>query len=1301
MHIGAIGGVSGSQMASVLLPEAMEGRQQAETAPMASGDSQLACIVAVTTRCWGWRRAARRVQAVRGGHATRRGGRLRGRALRVMAIILNRSQAWSFVDVGLGRRAVGSGWSVQLVHGCCRHRRCRSRGSCAQLRVKGLKAKFDHLGGQYESENAMGDMTSPTAVGGSSAGGRGISADDRAGSGAQGPGDEYLSVGRATRPGPHTQDLRIAVAMTGGVSLAVWIGGVARELNLLQQAAWLRDGAPHGGSLTGHEDTTDADRHVRSRYLRLINLLDITVSIDILSGTGAGGINAALLGMARARPCDLGPLRDMWLEAGAFETLMRDPAEQSPPSLLHGDLLLDRLCSEMRKLGDRPPPVQPPPGACGPGSSHPETRVFITTTLLTGETSRFTDDAGTLVQDVDHRGLFVFNEGDLADRGAYDALALAARSSASFPVAFEPAFVAHDEVSARRRGPRHPAMKKYANITRSHWAADGGLLMNRPINPLLRAIFDRTAERQVRRILLYVVPSPGDPAPASETSAEMPPTFDEALSQDFSAVLNQSISADLKALREHNDRVDSLRVTRVRMAEFGIRLRQAAGEQPGTVPGGLVTTQMMDDYCHRQARFLVRPVVDALMRVLTTIADGDLPPPFRPPVTLGRNQERDCQNAAAARIAESWLPLEGEAVGVDRYQRLERFGRAPYDGAEATVLSMLRAGFTLVATDDQRKKLVLLGHAVHRAFAPTTRPDVEDFVSDKVAAYQIAGGTLADLAGQIAIAYAEELARPGPRREGYELPPGEDASLASGWQRLAEAVAGSYALLRDLADAALDDKPPEAGLSAYPAAPGQDALRQRQSRAAAELDTYLQFLGPEAGGIADGLFDLYVATRSVLPVGLEVEQRIELVQLSADSRNLLAPDRDTAKSKLTGLQLYQLGAFYKSSWRANDWTWGRLDGAGWLVHLLLDPRRVLTITKSQQPGRRASWFYDQLRHTLMDGVESHERQAILDELAYLDDDTGEKHTPASLPLTALWVASSLQQDIAATELPVIAREILSTPSRHHSHWAQEVLMAAGQPALATAAARAATEAAASGHWSRAQRVLRKLSDQEEHPESRQSDPGLVAKRLADCPVPAETLADEVGEPLFTRTASQAAAVAAAVVTGAKKPPSALRAIFTTSRHVTMAGYRAAVITGGRPRSLIVGGAVVLLLGLVAAIQGPSLLGLTGILLLLFGAYLVALGTWWTSWRALRLVAVVTVAGLVFLPDTPVARRWLFGEACATRSCANSGEVGHLVPWLRGSWHWPIFAAFAVVLLVILTRRRAAVASPHGQGSRRG
>ena len=58
-------------------------------------------------------------------------------------------------------------------------------------------------------------------------------------------------------------------------------------------------------------------------------------------------------------------------------------------------------------------------------------------------------------------------------------------------------------------------MKEFANITRPHWAADGGLLMNRPIAPLLQTIFDRPVQtsRHIRRVLLYVVPSPGPPDP--------------------------------------------------------------------------------------------------------------------------------------------------------------------------------------------------------------------------------------------------------------------------------------------------------------------------------------------------------------------------------------------------------------------------------------------------------------------------------------------------------------------------------------------------------------------------------------------------------------------------------------------------------------------------------------------------------------------------------------------------------------------------------------------------------------------
>ncbi len=43
-----------------------------------------------------------------------------------------------------------------------------------------------------------------------------------------------------------TQEVRFATVWTGGVSLAIWMGGVARELNLLDQAGRRARGRRHG-----------------------------------------------------------------------------------------------------------------------------------------------------------------------------------------------------------------------------------------------------------------------------------------------------------------------------------------------------------------------------------------------------------------------------------------------------------------------------------------------------------------------------------------------------------------------------------------------------------------------------------------------------------------------------------------------------------------------------------------------------------------------------------------------------------------------------------------------------------------------------------------------------------------------------------------------------------------------------------------------------------------------------------------------------------------------------------------------
>ncbi len=73
---------------------------------------------------------------------------------------------------------------------------------------------------------------------------------------------------------------------------------------------------------------------------KLLTLLDVTVTTDVLSGTSAGGINAALLGLASVTGADLGGLRDLWLTTGSMDMLLRDPGEPNPPSLMQGDKVL-------------------------------------------------------------------------------------------------------------------------------------------------------------------------------------------------------------------------------------------------------------------------------------------------------------------------------------------------------------------------------------------------------------------------------------------------------------------------------------------------------------------------------------------------------------------------------------------------------------------------------------------------------------------------------------------------------------------------------------------------------------------------------------------------------------------------------------------------------------------------------------------------------------------------------------------------------------------------------------------------
>ncbi len=1020
--------------------------------------------------------------------------------------------------------------------------------------------------------------------------------------------------GREPRPSTiGTQEIRFALAFTGGVSLAIWMGGVARELDLLVQASDRRRIVDDGAA---DPSTPDSDP-LRRGYRRLLDILDAQVAVDVLAGTSAGGINAALLGLVNVRRLDLGELRDIWLSAGDLGQLLRDPKEQAPSSLLRGDgRMLAELTSGIRRLIGAAPPTGDPR----------RTDVYITTTLLSPESSRFADDYGTEIVDTDHHALFHFDEVSLTASDVVPALALAARSSASFPAAFEPSFVRFGPPPAGRSDPAHPDMSPFTDATRSHWAADGGLLVNRPLAPLLQSVFDRDTDREVRRTLLYIVPSSDGSDTSPEDDQTRPLTLPQALLGDLGATLNQSIAADLAVIKEHNDRTRAHADTRLRLATLG-----------GALPHGtpLADATAWADYVERQGDWFVGPLVTEIARQLATW-HGPVPPGWSSP--RGTNRDARLRGAAHAEATRAWPrrpPEDEQALGA-----AAALGRSAFDAAKATVLRLLGHGYVLAEAVEERTCLARLGMHVHHAFDTAARTDVRGLV-----------------AGHLAAAAAED---PAPSLEDvvvrvtddYGAAQGGEAPLRTAWRALGAATASALPLLDGLARAgAHDDGAPPAAAGADTPVSGRPrrSLHRRRAAAAAELTSYVRFL--DRGNPVAQLLDLHVAVRSVLPVLLEVEQPVELVQVSADTRCALAPRHPTAASKLTGMQMHHFGAFYKTSWRANDWMWGRLDGCGWLVHVLLDPRRVLTVMENDgvPPGQRAETFGGRLS----DALERPLPRGLLADLAYLDD--ASLPIPVSLPDLALWAAGVLQQHVLVAELPVVAAHLRTSDE--------------GGPSRAAVTWLAAFDGT---EWERTGAA---------------PSPDVLTDLLDRCPVAAETLTAEAEArtPLYLRTLTRSVAVATASGTGLGRAPTSLRPTFTTARAVTQTAYAAMTVTGGVRRSMTLAAVGLLLFGVLGMLTDTVLFGVAGVVSLGAGAILLAVCLGPTTVGVLRLLLALALLVVGATPWLP----WLRERLYSVLSPATSG-------WLdEHRWLWPVVLflvllppLLAVVDLVASARRRA-------------
>jgi patatin-related protein len=1033
------------------------------------------------------------------------------------------------------------------------------------------------------------------------------------------------------RPSPVTeltQELRLATTMTGGVSLAIWMAGVAREINLLSQASqwrWV------GGTLPGRSNLTMESAACLNFYAELIDLLDIVVDVDILSGTSAGGINAALLASSRVTGSDLGGLRDLWLDLGALTELLRDPRDKSTPSLLYGD---ERMFAALAK---QLPELETGPFPPAAGGAHtPSTTLYITTTLLTGETSRFTDSFGTLVQDVDRLGLFTFTETELAKNGTAPALALAARSSASFPAAFEPSFVPFTDGTAKEGDvPARPAMAPFTNITRPHWVADGGLLDNRPIDVLLERIFDRPARRLVRRVLLFVVPSSG-PAPdlveeAPTDNVNEPLGLVDGLLKDLAAMTTQSIAADLRAIRAHQDRMEARTDTRLGLAELAARL-------PSGSP--LLTASLLKDYGTREATKQARALTSALLRQLSTwppalsTSTESIPKNWEEDLRIGGDAEEVCRGQITASILSRWSQPPGQPLP-ESPADFARYGRAACDLAKACALAVARAAYQLAKSPADFAALGELTEGIHSACGPPEPLNLGELVHQVCTDPAVRQGSLENAVDMLTKDYLQQ-----------------STVKEEAWDRLGGVFVNGYETLTQLAATASSASGAETG-----------SLVAQDDLAASRLNTYLAYLGPEDNprAVARKLFGLAATQRAMLPAEADIEQSLELVQVSADTRSLLAPDWQTAQQKLTGMQFHHFGAFYKRSWRANDWMWGRLDGAGWLVHVLLDPRRVRWTVQARADEREdgasgpesgAQWFLRKLKalgapdfpssgYPLSSSGGGSDQylteDMLLEELGFLDDPS--KAIPPSIPRTSLWLAHAWQQGVLDEELDGLASSVIDPQPGQKPDWSP---------------ARSRT-------W--AKKVLAASSGDAKY------------ALLNEDPVARETFVSDKGSPLMALTIAKAAATASGAAGSVRQLPGVIKPPLSTLRTLTLGGYQVVSLTRGIARSIIMVGTALLVLGAAAAIQSATLFGVTGLIIAGIGGYLIVLGTWQFSSRLLFALLSLTLVGAVLALATPVIRELLFGTE------KHPGLVGTHAYWLGAQWWHPLIVVAAIALAV--------------------
>jgi patatin-related protein len=354
------------------------------------------------------------------------------------------------------------------------------------------------------------------------------------------------------------KELRLALICYGGVSLAIYMHGVTREIWHLVRAS------------RNFHDSGDRPIGSEGIYRDLLEMIEgssgtkLRVFSDIIAGSSAGGINGVFLAQAIVTGQSLEPLTDLWLKNADVETLL-DP-DARPWSRFSklwaipiawailrrkGGAIARTVSEDARKevtaklsrfvrarwfkppfggkqfsalLLDALDAMQDSPAGPALLPNRQPLDLLVTVTDFAGHDQVLRLNSPREVIEAEHRITISFStrSGPANSLAEIPELAFAARATASFPGAFPP-FSARelDGLITARKQPwdgREAFLKRVlpqqfaAGTAADTMLIDGSVLANAPFNQAIDALRNRPARREVDRRFVYIDPKPGRPS---------------------------------------------------------------------------------------------------------------------------------------------------------------------------------------------------------------------------------------------------------------------------------------------------------------------------------------------------------------------------------------------------------------------------------------------------------------------------------------------------------------------------------------------------------------------------------------------------------------------------------------------------------------------------------------------------------------------------------------------------------------------------------------------------------------------